>query len=139
MQSHRNAVAGVSALVRRGDNVLLVKRAGMPGRGKWALPGGAVKWGEPIREAVHREVLEETGVEIEVADVLDVVDVIVREGDEVLYDYVVVCFLGKYLDGEPKAGTDAEDARWIPIDNLKDYDITSSAKNVLSRFLGVKL
>lgn len=138
MSEEMRAVAAASALVEKEGAVLLVKRGRMPAKGRWALPGGAVRWGEPIRDAVVREVLEETGVLIEVGQVLDVVDVIYREGGEVLYHYVVVCFAGKYLRGDLKPGTDAEDARWVQINDLKKYDITPTAWKVIAQVLGIK-
>ncbi|GBC71136.1 GDP-mannose mannosyl hydrolase [Candidatus Calditenuaceae archaeon HR02] len=138
MFEERRAVAAASALVEREGAVLLVKRGRMPARGKWSLPGGAVRWEEPIRNAVVREVLEETGVLIEVGQVLDVVDVFYREGGQLLYHYVVVCFAGKYLRGDLKPGSDAEDARWVQTNDLRNYDITPTAWKVITRVLGIK-
>ncbi|MEM0445399.1 MAG: NUDIX hydrolase [Nitrososphaerota archaeon] len=139
MTRNRYAVAAASALVKRGEGVLLVKRGSMPAKGKWALPGGSVKWGEPIRETVRREVFEETGVRIEVSDLVDVVDVIVRSEAEVQYHYVVICFRGHYLGGELRPGTDAEDARWVQVNNLKDFELTPTVKMVLAKELGIRL
>ncbi len=138
MSEERRAIAAASALVEREGAVLLVKRGRMPARGKWSLPGGAVRWGEKIRDAVVREVLEETGVLIEVGRVLDVVDVFYREGGELLYHYVVVCFAGKYLGGDLKPGTDAEDARWVSIRDLKNYEITPTAWKVIAQIFDIK-
>ncbi|MEM0381301.1 MAG: NUDIX hydrolase [Nitrososphaerota archaeon] len=139
MSEERRAVAAASAFVERGGMVLLVRRGRMPARGKWSLPGGAVRWGEPVREAVVREVLEETNIKIEAGPVLDVVDVIYREGGEVLYHYVITCFEGRYVGGDVRPGTDAEDARWIPIHELQNYDITPTAKRVISSALQLRL
>ncbi|MEM0481399.1 MAG: NUDIX hydrolase [Nitrososphaerota archaeon] len=138
MSEERRAIAAASALVEKEGKVLLVRRGRMPARGKWALPGGAVRWGEPIRDAAVREVLEETSVLIEVGQILDVVDVFYREGGELLYHYVVVCFAGRYLGGDLKPGTDAEDARWVPINELRNYDITPTAWKVIARVFGIK-
>lgn len=118
--------------------MLLVKRGRMPARGRWSLPGGAVRWGEQMREAVVREVLEETGIKIEPRDILDVAEIIHVEGGEVLYHYVIVCFAGEYLGGFLRPGTDAEDARWVRVDDLKNYDITPTAWKVIASALGFK-
>ena len=56
----------VAALVPRGGELLLIRRNNEPGRGRWALPGGYVERGEPVEEAVAREVLEETGLTVRV-------------------------------------------------------------------------
>lgn len=135
MSVERRAVAAVSALVEWEGKILLVKRGRMPARGRWSLPGGAVRWGETLREAVVREVLEETGIKIDVGDVLDVVEVIHREGGEPIYHYVVVCYSGKYLSGEPRPGTDAEDARWVPLSDIMKYDITPTARRVIEKVM----
>jgi ADP-ribose pyrophosphatase YjhB (NUDIX family) len=129
------AVAACSALVVYKDAILLVKRGREPARGLWALPGGVVEWGELVRDAVRREVLEETGVEIEAGEIVDVVDVLYREGGELLYHYVVVCFRGYYLRGEPRPGGDAEDARWVPMRELNQYKLTPTTMNVLEKRL----
>ncbi len=129
------AVAACSAMVVYEDSILLVKRGREPARGLWALPGGVVEWGERVRDAVRREVLEETGVEIEAGEIVDVVDVLYREGGELLYHYVVVCFNGYYLRGEPRPGGDAEDARWVPVRELNQYKLTPTTMNLLEKRL----
>ena len=65
---------GVGAVVIRHARVLLVRRAKAPRAGRWSLPGGRQRLGETVREAAAREVREETGVEVEVTALLDVVD-----------------------------------------------------------------
>ncbi len=131
----RLAVAACSALVVNSGSILLVKRANEPARGMWALPGGAVEWGEKIRDAVRRELLEETGVEITVGEVLDVVDVLYREGGELLYHYAVVCFRGYYVGGELRAGGDAESVEWVPATELNRYELTPTTRKVLDKWL----
>ncbi len=61
-----------AAFIERDNHVLLVRRAMNPERGKWALPAGYIDYGEDPRDAVMREVLEETGLTIEVTRLLDV-------------------------------------------------------------------
>ena len=67
---------GVGAVVWRNGKVLLAERAKSPRRGHWSIPGGAQELGETLREAVYREVCEETGIEIRILGLVDVVDTI---------------------------------------------------------------
>ena len=104
----------VGAIVFRDDKVLLVKRANHPGQGLWAIPGGRVKLGETLQEAAMREVKEETGVIVNPKDPVYVFDVIDRDDEGgIRFHYVIVDLLAEYLSGEPDAGTDASEARWI--------------------------
>jgi 8-oxo-dGTP pyrophosphatase MutT (NUDIX family) len=74
-------IAGVGVVVLRGDQVLMIRRGREPRMGQWSIPGGKQEVGETWRETAVREVLEETGVEIDVIGIVDVVDAIVRDGD----------------------------------------------------------
>ncbi|HKO09286.1 MAG TPA: NUDIX domain-containing protein, partial [Alphaproteobacteria bacterium] len=72
-------IAGVGALVFRGEEVLLIKRGKPPREGQWSIPGGAQHLGESVAEAARREVREEAGIEIEVKEVIAVVDLLSRD------------------------------------------------------------
>ena len=74
-------IAGVGVVVLRDDQVLMIRRGREPRIGQWSIPGGKQKLGETWQETAVREVREETGVEIDVIGIVDVVDAIVRDGD----------------------------------------------------------
>lgn len=74
-------IVGVGVVVLQADRVLMIKRGKQPRMGQWSIPGGKQRIGETWQEAAIREVREETGVEIEVLGIVDVVDAIVRDGD----------------------------------------------------------
>ena len=126
-------VAAVSALVLREDAVLLVRRAAPPNKGRWSLPGGTVKLGETVRDAVVREVREETGLAVEVGDVVDVADVLVPPQARPRYHFVLVVFRARVIEGTIRPGSDARDARWIPIPELARFDVTETTLQVLAR------
>ena len=87
-------VVGVGAVVFDADRVLLVKRAHEPLKGEWSLPGGAVELGETLEAAVAREVLEETGLAVDVGPVVEVLDRVQHAADgRVEYHYVIVDYL----------------------------------------------
>lgn len=127
----KRPVPAVGAIVFRGDEVLLVKRGSEPNKGRWSVPGGVLEVGETVEEAAVRETLEETGVGVRPVKVFDVRDYIDSEGELVRWHYVLIDVLCEYLRGEPFPASDAENARFIPLRELTDYDVTSSTLDVI--------
>jgi len=127
-------IVAVAAAVLSDGRLLLVRRASEPGRGKWSLPGGAVKLGERLREAVVREVHEETGILIEVLNVLDVVEVIKHDEEgRVRFHYVIIDFLARPLSGQLRPASDALEARWVELDEVPKMDVTKALRGLLER------
>ena len=75
-------IVGVGTVVLDGDMVLMIQRGKPPRQGLWSLPGGAQELGETIHEAARREVREETGLEIEIFGLIDVVDSVRPDADD---------------------------------------------------------
>jgi len=110
----RTPLVGVGAIIIEKDRVLLVKRGHAPLAGEWSIPGGVLEVGETLREAAIREVVEETGLEIEPTVLLGVYDRILRDADErTLYHYVLIDFFCRRISGEPRAAGDAAEVRWF--------------------------
>jgi len=104
---------GVGALIIEDGRVLLVKRGHPPLRGEWSIPGGALEVGETLREAAAREVCEETGLTVQVLDLLGIYDRVLRDAEgRTLYHYVLIDFLCRKVRGEVLAAGDAEEVRW---------------------------
>jgi ADP-ribose pyrophosphatase YjhB (NUDIX family) len=122
-------LVGVGAIIVEGNRILLVKRASDPNKGLWSIPGGLVRIGEGLKEAVRREVREETGLEIEVGDLAFVSEEIFR-ADGVRYHYILIDFFAKVVGGKLKAGSDAMDVAWFDIDRLGDEVIEGVRKMV---------
>ena len=126
----------VGAVVLKDDRVLLVLRGQEPSRGRWSIPGGVMELGETIQETGRREVREECGVHVEVENIVEVRDAIVRDEEgRIRYHYVLVDVVARYLDGELTVGSDADDARWVSEDELPTYDLTPGLLPVLQRCL----
>jgi 8-oxo-dGTP diphosphatase len=106
-------LAGVGAVVVQGGRVLLVRRGHEPLKGRWSLPGGLIELGEGLEAAVAREVREETGLEIEPVELIDLLDRIHHEGDRVRYHYVIADYLCRVMGGTLTAASDAEEVRWV--------------------------
>lgn len=108
------------------DSIVLIKRRKDPYKNSWALPGGFVEYGEIVESAVLREVKEETGLEIELCDIVGVYSDPKRDPRG---HTVTICYLAIETGGELKADTDASDVCRIPkkdILNLKlafDHDL----------------
>lgn len=129
-------IAGVGVVVRKGNQVLLIRRGKPPRQGEWGIPGGALELGETWRQAAVREVREECGIEIMLGDVVDVVDIVVRDGDErVQYHYAIVDFAAEYLSGDLHAASDVLDARWVALDELSKYALPSMTRRVIRQAL----
>jgi 8-oxo-dGTP diphosphatase len=122
----------VGAVVLDGDRVVLVKRGHPPLKGEWSLPGGTVELGETLEAAVAREVLEETGLEVSVGQVVEVLDRVDRAPDgRIEYHFVIVDYACTVRGGSIASGSDAEDARWVPIRELPAYRLTAKASAVI--------
>lgn len=92
--------------------------------------------GESLEASVRREVLEETGLEVRVLDMVAALDRVILDRDgRIEYHYILLDFLCEMLAGLPKAGTDAEDCRFVPIDDLGRYDMTRGTEEVIRRAL----
>ncbi|MDE3150304.1 MAG: NUDIX hydrolase [Acidobacteriota bacterium] len=106
-------LVGVGAVVVQHGRVLLVRRASEPLKGQWSLPGGMLELGESLADGVIREVKEETGLVVEVLELIEVLDRIHREGGRVRYHYVIADYLCRVVGGALQAATDADAVRWV--------------------------
>jgi mutator protein MutT len=107
--------------------ILLVRRANDPGRGLWAVPGGKVEVGERLTEAAAREVREETGLLVEVGELVWAGEHISDQVHIVLID-----FLGTLIGGDLVAGDDADRAEWVPLEHVGDYPLTETMYDLVA-------
>ncbi len=134
-------MVGVGGVVIENGRALLIKRGSEPLRGEWSIPGGTLELGESLQEGVARELLEETGIEVRVLELIEVFDRIfpdssaTREahGRRPKYHYVIVDFLCERLGGEARAGSDVTDVAYASEDELEGFHLTSTATRVLKR------
>jgi mutator protein MutT len=123
---------GVGVVVLRGDEVLLVQRGKAPNKGQWSIPGGKQRLGETVMQAVHRELLEETGVKIKQAALLDVVDVIMPDDNgKIQYHYTLVDYQAEWLSGECRSGDDADAVKWVSFDELNSVGLLDKTRDII--------
>ena len=125
-------IVGVGAVVFDNDRVLLVQRAHAPLKGRWSLPGGAVDLGESLETAVAREVAEETGLRVRVGPVIGAVDRVEQTDDgHVEYHFVIIDYYCVPTGGSLATGSDALEARWVPLEQLAEYDVGEAAVRII--------
>jgi mutator protein MutT len=127
-------VVGVGAVVLDGERVLLIRRGHAPLKGQWSLPGGGVEAGETLEQAIAREVLEETGLTIEVGPMVEVLDRISRDADgRVEYHFVLIDFVCRPNGGVLRSASDAEDAAWVALSDLARYEVAPVTISVIQK------
>ena len=127
---------GVGAVIVKDGRALLIKRGQPPLLGPWSLPGGVLECGESLREAAIREAREETGLTVEVGEMLGVYERVIRSDDgRVRYHYVLIDFLCRPVVGELKASSDAAEAGWFTRDELPALELAYDANDVVLKGL----
>ncbi len=97
----------------------MVRRAQEPGKGLWSIPGGRLEPGEYIGHAVAREVKEETGLDVEVHELLGILEV---PGNP---HYVILDHIATYSgEATPMPGDDVDDVRWVAFGEIDELDCT---------------
>jgi ADP-ribose pyrophosphatase YjhB (NUDIX family) len=116
--------------------VVLVKRAHEPLLGEWNLPGGGVELGETLAQACAREVLEETGLVVEVGPIIEIFDRIMLDArGGVEYHFVLVDYVCRPMGGVLRCGTDASDVALADPAALTPYRLTEKAIDVIRKAL----
>jgi ADP-ribose pyrophosphatase YjhB (NUDIX family) len=134
-------VVGVGGVVIENGRALLIKRGSEPLLGQWSIPGGTLELGESLQEGVARELLEETGLEVEVLDMIEAFDRIFldpaapdpRNRERPKYHYVIVDYLCQRLAGKAQAASDVTDIAYATEDELEKFHLTATATRVLHR------
>ncbi len=129
-------IVGVGAVVLVGGQVVLIKRKYEPLAGQWSLPGGTLELGETLEAGVAREILEETGFEVQVGRIVEVFDrILLDEHQRVLYHFVLIDFLCRPIGGHMQVGSDVDDVALVAPNELQRYRLTQKATEVIARAL----
>lgn len=122
-------IPAVGVVCLRGDAVLLIRRGKPPKKGEWSLPGGRIEPGERAMDAALRELVEETGVTARITALIDVVDGIFSEAG---LHYVLIDYAAEWVSGEPVAGGDALEARFVPLDQIEALIDWSETRRIIA-------
>ena len=127
-------VVGVGGVVISEGRALLVRRGGPPLAGEWSIPGGMLETGETLFEGVRRELVEETGIEVRVVELIEVFERISLDAaGKTKYHFVVLDYLCEADAGEARAGSDVTDVAWAQPDELGKYQLTETVTRVIEK------
>ena len=122
----------VGVVVWKDDEVLLIRRAKPPRIGEWSIPGGAQELGETVKDTATREVREETGLDVAVTDLIEVVDFIERDNTgRVSYHYTLVDWSAEWRNGEALPSDDVSEIMWVDPAELESYGIWSETVRII--------
>ena len=121
----------VGVVVIENDRLLLIQRANDPHRGCWAVPGGKVEWGESLTAAAAREAEEETGLVVDVGDVLWVGETMSPRDAVPAHHNILIDFDATVIGGALAAGSDATDAAFVPLAEVRQLPLTPTMHELL--------
>ena len=124
MKVTRTDCVGVVCL--KGDEVLLIQRGTAPRKGEWSIPGGRIEAGETEAIAALRELTEETAVSANLLTKITALD-----ADFEGYHYRLHDYLARWVSGEPKAGDDADKARFVTISEIESLGMWPETVRVI--------
>jgi len=125
---YRNPSPTVDVILQRGSKVLMVRRKKDPFKSQLALPGGFVNEGETVEDAMKRETMEETSLEVEPIDILGVYSDPERDPRKHIMSVV---FVGIIVGGSDRAGDDAESIEWVDLADIERQQIAFDHATIL--------
>jgi len=138
-------IVGIGGVVIEDGRALLIRRGNEPLLGQWSIPGGTLELGETLAEGTARELIEETGLEVKVGEMIEVFERInfgsgadkswttMEERSRPRFHFVIVDFLCERISGAPVAGGDVIDVAWADEDDLERFRLTSTATRVIRK------
>lgn len=128
MTEYKNPALTVDTIIVEDNKIVLIKRLNNPYKDHWAIPGGFVEYGEKVEDAAVREAKEETGLDIEL---IKLVGVYSDPNRDPRGHTVTVAYLAKIIGGTIKSDSDAKDAKFIDVNDLKNMKLAFDHNNIL--------
>ena len=134
-------IVGVGGVVIEQGRALLIRRGREPLLGEWSIPGGTLELGETLEAGVARELLEETGLQVRVLELIEVFDRIYVESTAGMaepkkgprFHYVIVDYLCERIGGEAVAASDVTDVAFAREEELEKFHLTETALRILHK------
>ena len=134
-------LVGVGGVIIDRERTVLIRRGTEPLLGEWSIPGGSLEIGETLEEGVTRELLEETGLQVRVLELIELFDRIYLENGSApgrgkrkpRFHYVIADYLCEIMGGEPRAGSDVTDLAFAREDELAKFHLTETATRILKK------
>jgi 8-oxo-dGTP diphosphatase len=134
-------VVGVGGVIIDHGRAVLIRRGSEPLRGEWSIPGGTLELGETLEQGVARELLEETGLEVRVLELIEVFDRIYRDDgvatskaiERPRFHYVIADYLCERVGGKLHAGSDVTDVALASEEELANFHLTETATRILNK------
>jgi ADP-ribose pyrophosphatase YjhB (NUDIX family) len=121
-------------LIFQDGSILLVERGREPLKGYWSIPGGILEAGEKLADGIQREVLEETGLQVEALSVFEIFERIMPDSDgRTEYHYVLIDYLCRPLGGRLEPASDVSRVAWVAERDLRNYRLTEGTLGVIER------
>ncbi|MEE9564475.1 MAG: NUDIX hydrolase [Candidatus Hydrothermarchaeaceae archaeon] len=124
----------VDAVIERDDKILLIKRKNEPFKGRWALPGGFIEYGESAENAIVREVKEEANLDISIKALMGVYS---NPGRDPRGHVISICYKASAI-GKEKGGTDASDAAFFTPEEIKELELAFDHKDIIAEYMESK-
>jgi ADP-ribose pyrophosphatase YjhB (NUDIX family) len=129
---YKNPIPMVDVIIEKDDEVVLIRRKNEPFKGKLAIPGGYVDWGETVENAAVREAKEETSLDVKLIEILGVYSILDRDPRG---HTISTVFIAKPINGKVKGNDDAADASWFKIDDEILKKLSFDHKKIITDYL----
>jgi len=130
----KRPLIGVGALIFQRGRILMAQRGKDPLKGWWSLPGGALEIGESLADAVKREVLEETGLDVRPIEIFEIFERVMRDAEgRPEYHYVLIDYTCRVTGGTLRAGDDVAHVEWVRPAELPKLQITEGTLGVIEK------
>lgn len=129
---NKHPIPAVGVFIFYENGIYMIKKGRGIFNNQWCTPGGKIEYGENIIDTVHREVLEETNLEIENIKFITYEETIeYDENDNIKRHFVFYNFQATVKSGEAIASDDALEIKLIPLSELQNFDLSAPTKRTL--------